>query len=313
MRLRKLLPAVALAAAVGLAVPLTSATPADAADSQRVVVYYQTQFNDGTYVSPKGLTDHNAGVTDIITGAIHLNDDGSVTLNDTSPDDARFGRMWSDLGDMHGKGVHVLGMVGGAAAGSFKNLDSDFDTYYPKLKDVITKHHLDGVDLDVEEQMSLPGVEKLIDKLHSDFGAGFVVTLAPVATALKGGGNLSGFSYDDLYRDRGPSISWFNTQFYCGWGSLDGTADYDGVIDHGVVPASKVVAGTITNPADCGSGYVPMDKLKSTVSSLTGTYDDFGGVSAWEYFNSDPGGTSAPWEWAADMSSSMKKSATAGR
>ncbi|MCA1221519.1 glycosyl hydrolase family 18 protein [Streptomyces sp. 8L] len=312
MHIRNLFRTFALVAAVGLGAPLVAAAPAGAASeaaasatSKRVVVYYQTQFNNGTYVSPRAMTDNNTGVTDVVVGAIHLNGDGSVALNDDSPDNAKFDQMWSDLGAMQAKGVRVEGMVGGAAQGSFQRLDSDFDTYYPKLKNVITTHHLDGVDLDVEESMSLAGVEHLIDQLHTDFGAGFTVTLAPVATALNGGGNLSGFSYDSLYRDRGSSISWFNTQFYCGWGSLSSTSGYDGIISHGVVPADKVVAGTLTNAANCGSGYVPMDTLKSTVSSLAQKYPSFGGVAGWEYFNSDPGGTSAPWEWAANMSAAM--------
>ncbi|MEV6795749.1 glycosyl hydrolase family 18 protein [Streptomyces sp. NPDC051320] len=304
MRLRKLLTALALSA-VGLALPPAAAAQASATTGKRVVVYYQTQFDNGSYVSPRALTDHATGVTDVIAGAIHLNDDGSVTLNDTSPDDPKFDQMWSDLSAMQGQGVHVLGMLGGAAVGSFQRLDTDFDTYYPKLKNVVSSHHLDGIDLDVEEQMSLPGVERVIDQLHSDFGAGFLVTLAPVATALNGGGNLSGFGYDALYRDRADAISWFNAQFYCGWGSLQNTGGYEGVIDHGVVPPSKVVAGTLTNAANCGSGYVPMDTLKSTVAGLSDEYPDFGGVAGWEYFNSDPGGTAAPWEWAADMSAAM--------
>ncbi|MFJ5293881.1 chitinase [Streptomyces sp. NPDC088348] len=305
MRLSKLLTTLSCAVVVGLAAPMVTAAPAEAAADHHVVVYYQTQFAGGSYVSPKGLTDHDTGVTDVIVGAIHLNDGGGVTLNDTSPDDAKFDPMWNDLAAMQAKGVHVLGMVGGAAAGSFQRLDSDFGTYYPKLKNVVSTHHLDGLDLDVEEGMSLAGVERVIDQLHSDFGDGFLVTLAPVATALNGGGNLSGFGYDALYRDRGSSISWFNAQFYCGWGSLDDTSGYEGIVNHGVVPAGKVVAGTITNPANCGSGYVSMDTLKATVSQLSGKYSDFGGVAGWEYFNSDPGGTAAPWEWAANMSAAM--------
>jgi hypothetical protein len=40
--------------------------------------------------------------------------------------------------------------------------------------------------------MSLAGVERVVDALRRDFGTWFLVTLAPVATALSGGGNLSG-------------------------------------------------------------------------------------------------------------------------
>lgn len=305
MRLRHIMTTLSIVVSLGLVTPAASAAPTAAPGDHRVVVYYQTQFDNGTYVNPRELTDRGTGATDVIVGAIHLNGDGGVTLNDNPHDDAKFDGMWSDLAAVQDAGVHVLGMVGGAAAGSFQNLDNDFDTYYPKLKAVVEAHGLDGLDLDVEENMSLAGIERLIDQLHSDFGTGFLVTLAPVATALNGGGNLSGFGYDRLYEERGDSISWFNAQFYCGWGSLSDTSGYEGVIGHGKVPASKIVAGTLTNAANCGSGYVPMEQLESTVSSLASTYQDFGGVAGWEYFNSEPGGTSAPWEWAAHMSSAL--------
>ncbi|MEC3993898.1 discoidin domain-containing protein [Actinacidiphila sp. DG2A-62] len=278
---------------------------AQAASSKRVVVYYQTQYSNGSYVSPLGLTDHDTGVTDLLIGAFHLNGDGSVHLNDDPPGDPKFSQMWSDVAAMRAKGVHALGMVGGAAQGSFQRLDTQFDTYYPLLKNVVSTYHLDGLDLDVEESMSLGGVERLIDQLHTDFGSGFLVTLAPVATALSGGGNLSGFSYDQLYRDRASSIAWFNAQFYCGWGSLSSTSGYDAIVNHGVVPADKVVAGTLTNPANCGSGYVDPTTLDGTLASLAAKYPSFGGVAGWEYFNSEPGGTAAPWQWAASVSAAM--------
>lgn len=302
MRLKTLLAALVLVAC-GFALPVAAAaTPT--ADSKRVVVYYQTQYSNDVYVSPKAMTDNNTGVTDVIVGALHLNSDGTVHLNDNPPGDARFTQMWTDLHAMQASGVRVLLMVGGAAQGTFQRLDTDFATYYPRLKNVITTYGLDGVDLDVEENMSLAGIERLIDQLRADFGSSFLITLAPVAPALRGGGNLSGFNYDSLYADRGSQISWFNAQFYCGWGSMASTTDYDRIIDYGVVPANKVVAGVITNSANC-SGYVPLATVKCTLSALVAKYPAFGGVDGWEYFNSDPDGTAAPWKWAREVSGAM--------
>jgi hypothetical protein len=212
--------------------------------------------------------------------------------------------MWADLAKMRAAGVHVSVMVGGAAAGSFRRLDTNFGTYYPLLRNVIRTYHLDGVDLDVEEGMSLAGIERLIDALRKDFGTGFIITLAPVATALSGGGNLSGFNYDRLYHDRGSKISWFNAQFYNGWGSLASTGSYDAVIRHGVVPPGKVVAGATTSPAN-GGGYVSLTTLKSTLKKLTAKYPTFAGAAGWEYFNSEPGGRSAPWSWASGVASAL--------
>lgn len=290
-----------------LAATLASPT-AQAADTKRVVVYYQTQYNNNVYVSPKPLVDNNTGVTDVIVGALHLNGDGTVHLNDHPPGHERYNQMWTDLRAMQARGVNVNLMVGGAAPGTFQRLDTDFNTYYPRLRNVISTYGLDGADLDVEENMSLAGIERVIDALRADFGSGFIITLAPVAPALRGGGNLSGFNYDSLYRDRGSQINWFNAQFYCGWGSMANTTDYDRIINYGVVPANKVVAGVITNSANCG-GYVPLNTVKSTLASLVAKYPNFGGVDGWEYFNSDPDGTAAPWKWAREVASAMTPSA----
>ena len=224
-----------------------SARPAaPTADSKRVVVYYQTQYLNGVYVSPKAMTDNNTGVTNVLVGAIHLDPD-VVHLNDDPPEAAKFTQMWADLHAMQAAGVKVSAFVGGAAQGSFQRLDTDFDKYYPRLKNLVTTYGLDGLDLDVEENMSQAGINRLIDQLTTDFGTGFIITLAPVATALSGGGNLSGFNYETLERDRGAKIDWYNAQFYCGWGSMANTTGYDNIINRGLFPPAKVVAGVVTN------------------------------------------------------------------
>jgi chitinase len=297
--------AIASAAAAVLACAALSA-PAHASttpDSKRVVVYYQTQYYNGTYVSPKALTDNNTGVTNVLVGAIHLDPD-VVHLNDDPPESPKFTRMWADLHAMQAQGVKVSAFVGGAAQGSFQRLDTDFDTYYPRLKNLVTTYGLDGLDLDVEENMSQAGINRLIDQLTTDFGPDFIITLAPVAPALSGGGNLSGFDYETLERDRGSKIDWYNAQFYCGWGSMAKTNDYDKIVKRGVFAPDKVVAGVVTNSANCG-GYVPLSTLKNTLGQLVAKYPTFGGVDGWEYFNSDPGGTAAPWQWAREMTSAM--------
>jgi chitinase len=299
--------AIAAVAVLGLALGFAPAAQASTtADSKRVVVYYQTQYVNGVYVSPKALTDNNTGVTNVLVGAIHLDPD-VVHLNDDPPEAAKFTQMWTDLHAMQAAGVKVSAFVGGAAQGSFQRLDTQFDTYYPRLKNLVTTYGLDGLDLDVEESMSQAGINRLVDQLTTDFGTGFIISLAPVATALSGGGNLSGFNYETLERDKGAKVDFYNAQFYCGWGSMASTTGYDNIINRGVFATSKVVAGVVTNSANC-SGYVPLATLKSTLGTLVGKYPTFGGVDGWEYFNSDPGGTAAPWQWAREMTAAMSGS-----
>jgi hypothetical protein len=126
--------------------------------------------------------------------------------------------------------------------------------------------------------------------------------MAPVASDLSGQSTFSGgFDYTTLDQQVGPQISWYNAQFYCGWGDLSSTADYDAVIAHGF-SAGRVVAGTVTNPASCG-GYIDPATLRQTISALSAKYPGFGGVAGWEYFNSL--GEAGPQSWYAAAESAM--------
>ncbi len=191
---------------------------------------------------------------------------------------------------------------------------STFERFYTPLRDFLRLRNLDGIDLDVEEPTSLPGIIHLLDRLRSDFGpsartlsdksgsnakpAGFTITLAPVATALIPGlRHLSGFSYFLLERLRGASIDWYNTQFYNGWGSLDeslpglgleGWGFSDGLYDYIVRSAGwrpeRVVVGLLTNPRHGGSGYVGWEGVTRVLAGLLDRYPAFAGVSGWEYW-----------------------------
>lgn len=281
-----------------------------AAEDHRVVVYYQTTNADGSsgdHVSLLPLIDSgNVSVTHVLVSAVHLSAADGVHLNDFPPDNELFDDVWTDVAALQARGVVVTAMLGGAAPGSFRPLDGDdasFEVWYGPLRDFLGGYGLQGIDLDVEESMSLAGVVRLIDRLRADFGADFVITLAPVASALRGGGNLSGFDYFALEAARGDEIAFYNAQFYSGFASAASTSDYESIMDAGW-PAERVVLGTVTNSADAG-GFVALDTVGDVIEDLVAEYPGFGGVAGWEYFNSQPGGTSAPWEWATLVAEHM--------
>ncbi|KAI9047212.1 hypothetical protein LZ554_008666 [Drepanopeziza brunnea f. sp. 'monogermtubi'] len=289
--------------------------PIPASDTPRIVIYYQTQHNqDGTPCSILPIiTQPNIRVTHVNLAAIHLNDPpGNIHLNDHAPSDPRYLTLWAELRVLQASGIKVLGMLGGAAKGSFTRLDLDdatFEAYYIPLRDLVRERNLDGLDLDVEEPMTLAGVIRLIDRLKADFGKDFIITLAPVAAALMSDRpehNLSGFSYEALEVMHGKDIAWYNTQFYCGWGDLSKTDGYDFMVARGY-PANKIVIGMVTNPRN-GSGWVPFETLQEVFITLKSRYPGFGGVMGWEYFNSLPGGRARPWEWAAFMTRNLRNS-----
>jgi chitinase len=242
--------------------------------------------------------------TDIDVAALHLNSDGSVHLNDDPPGAAKFRRMWAELALLRRTGTRVEAMLGGAGVGSFANLHADFPKYYGLLRQTLRTYHFDGVDLDIEEPFALADTEHLIRQLRHDFGPHFVIAMAPVASDLSGQSTFSGgFSYSTLDRAVGKDVNWYNAQFYCGWGDLASTTDYDSVVAHGFSPA-RVVAGTVTSPANCG-GYIDPATLGTTISALTAKYHSFAGVAGWEYFNSL--GPDGPQSWYAAAKSAMQK------
>ena len=280
--------------------------------SPRVVVYVQTYHHpDGQYHSLKPLLDKASGVTHVILAAIHVNGEpGDLRINDDPPSHEKFNPLWDEVKYLRDNGIKVLGMLGGAAKGTFARLDKGeqadsnavlFEKYYEPLLNMILEYELDGIDLDVEEEMSLGGVAYLISRFRQDLGPDFIITLAPVATALMDGRqHLSGFNYKWLEQIEGRNIAWYNTQFYCGWGGIQDTAAYDEIMRN-QWPASKVVVGMLTNPRHAASGYVPLEWTSGVLSVLLEKYPDFGGVMGWEYWHSLPDENEA-WKWAFCMS-----------
>ncbi|ENH99189.1 glycoside hydrolase family 18 protein [Bipolaris maydis ATCC 48331] len=286
----------------------------------RLIVYHQT-FHDsqGNYHSLLPLMTNNTGITHVIIAAIHLNEGaGNITLNDHRPDDTRYDQLWGEVNWLQGSGVKVLGMLGGAAKGSYERLSGDdesFEAHYTPLHAIISRYKLSGLDLDVEEEIPLSTVTRLISRLRSDFGQHFLITLAPVATALvpdpkipahlrpprpmlaSGPSpnplhptlpHLSGFSYPELECSVfGREVAWYNTQFYCGWGDAASTLWYDAIVAAGWKP-ERVVMGVVTNPGN-GAGHVSLATLARNCAVLRDKYRNvgkgFGGVMGWEYFN----------------------------
>jgi hypothetical protein len=97
-------------------------------EGPRVIVYHQTIHRDGKYVSLLPLITNQTGVTHVIVAAIHLNEGpGNITLNDDPPHASKYETLWGEVAWLQASGVKVLGMLGGAAKGSFERLDGPDD------------------------------------------------------------------------------------------------------------------------------------------------------------------------------------------
>ncbi|KAH8884187.1 glycoside hydrolase, partial [Thozetella sp. PMI_491] len=264
----------------------------------QVATYYDHPFHPdtGEPISLLPLIDDTTGgyVTNIITATWFVHKDHVTTFGDVDPADSSFDWLRDEIKQVQQAGVKVTMML----LGNWTMLDGNdtafFEASYSGIHDAISLYGFDGIDLDVEDPIGFDGIVRLIQRLKSDFGSDFIITMAPVASALSGGGSLSAFNYLTLEQQYGNLIAWYNAQFYNGWGSPASTTAYKNIINHGF-PSNKVIMGLATSGDT--SGFVSQTTVASVVKQLLDS-TGIGGISGWDYWDGLPGGKAAPWQWA---------------
>ena len=257
----------------------------------KTIYYYQT------FVGLHDLMNHVQDIDVIIVSSIHFGKDKSgkknIFLNDNIPYDPIFNALWMETEKLSVQGCNIMLMVGGAGF-AYKELFSDFNTYYPLLKGLIEeKSWIKGIDLDVEETTSIEDIKMLINRLIQDFSDEFIITMAPVAsTLITDGSSFAGFNYKGLYNsEEGKYIHWFNTQCYNSYTF----ETYESIIKNGY-PPEKVVMGMESGQFDESSFPKALDEIKK----IKDKYPKFSGVFDWEYLNAPPD-KNDPSEWARLM------------
>lgn len=296
------------------------------------VIFYATDF---TAMSPAIEAARQGYVTHVLIGLFHLgyDNEGSKTgpyihLNNLNVTDPSYDQLWRDVATLQGTGVRVLASLGGGGVGDFGNLfasNATYDTFYALLKTALQQKNLDGIDLDIEESaavVSTANVTKLITSLRNDFSSrarGFLVTSAPVPSALTGGANISSnVNYNSLIN----SFDFYILQFYNGFGNLNpGSSNLPHYADvaakFGVNYPRKLVAGVLTNSKDAGSptnpvGYNTLSTIASFLPGIISAYPNFGGVCGWTYQNAlNLQGVIKPLEWAQTVAGLVRPKATA--
>jgi len=260
----------------------------------KTIYYYQT------FVGLHDLMNHVQDIDVIIVSSLHFgkdkNNKKNIFLNDNLPYDPIFNDLWLETEKLSVQGCNIMLMMGGAGF-AYKELFSDFDTYYPLLKRLITKKSwIRGIDLDVEENTSIENIKMLINQLVRDFVINdndFIITMAPVSsTLITDGSSFAGFNYKELYNsEEGKYIHWFNTQCYNSF-SYD---TYEAIIKNGY-PPEKIVMGMESGQFNESSFNEALDEIKK----IKNKYPDFSGVFDWEYLNAPPDKTD-PSQWSKRM------------
>jgi hypothetical protein len=245
----------------------------------KTIYYYQT------FVGLQKLLDHIQDIDVIIVSSIHFardkRNEPHIYLNDNIPDDPLFDTMWMETKEVSDQGKLVMLMIGGAG-GAYTELFRDFDTYYPLLKKLLNeKTHILGVDLDIEEFVSLENVKRLIVELKKDFGTDFVITMAPVSESMMtDNSGMGGFSYKELVSSKeGQMIDRFHVQCYESF-SFE---TYHNIIENGY-PPEKIVMGMMSGQFDKTNFQNALINVKECIKK----YPTMGGVYDWEYLDAPP-------------------------
>ena len=102
--------------------------------TNRIIYYYQT------FTGLDSILTHDTKVTHIHLSSIHFGKDENnqpyIHLNDNNPDDKIFDSMWKDIKKAKQLGIKIILMIGGEG-GAFQDLFSNFNTYYPLLKNIL--------------------------------------------------------------------------------------------------------------------------------------------------------------------------------
>ena len=147
----------------------------------KIIYYYQT------FTTLKPILYQNTPVTHIHLSSIHFGLNKNlpyIHLNDYDTKNKIFDNVWKELKIANNLGIKIVLMIGGAG-GAYNTLFSDFKTYYKLLKDVLDTYPvISGVDLDIEEYVSIDNVKMLINRIKSDFPK-FIISMAPIQSSLQ--------------------------------------------------------------------------------------------------------------------------------
>lgn len=232
----------------------------------KIIYYYQTFCG-----LDKIINDPNNNVTHIHLSSIHFDPD-EIHLNDNSPYNSKFNNLWNELNIVScKKNIKIILMIGGAG-GAFEQMFTNFDKYYKMLYDLIkNKKIIEGVDLDIEEEVDINNIIKLINRIRKDFGENFIISMAPIQSSLETDEpGLGGFIYKDLYNKLGNQINYFNVQCYYDFSELT----FDTIINNGY-PEEKINMGMMSYQYNKNVPYI--------IKDINVKYPKFGGVFDWEY------------------------------
>lgn len=103
--------------------------------SPRLVMYVQTfTTKDNKPLSLLPLLEQQTRVTNVILASVHLHSTpGEIRLNDDPFDAQKYEQVWKEVAILQKAGIKVSMLLGGAARGTYKNLNGTDTEVHPPL------------------------------------------------------------------------------------------------------------------------------------------------------------------------------------
>lgn len=230
---------------------------------------------------------------------------GGVTFNvDTPLSNALGGYSDQDLiNDILAKkalGKKVIISVGGEKGNiNLGSASPNVANFVDSMYGLITKYHLDGIDIDLENGMNVANLTTAVRQLQQKVGSGFILTMAPQTIDMQS----ESTSYMQLYKNLKDITTVINVQYYnsgCMLGR-DGKCYSQGTVDFLTalsdlslqwVAPSQLGIGVPATSSAAGGGYVSASVVNNALGCLaTGNgcgsykpvakYPDIRGAMTW--------------------------------
>lgn len=223
------------------------------------------------YLMPNNYNNiklHNTYANYIHLGNFTYNN--NLYLNNLSPFDSNYDDIWCDLGIASEKNINCIISI------SFDNVfDDNYHLFYKKLCELINKKEIiKGIDMDVENKISLHNIKMFINNIKRDFP-----NLLLVISTI--GYSICVNDIDTIYKDEKEwSYTLFNKSsegqmidyYCCNFNEDDLTMDsFEDIIDNGFLP-NKIVMGCYSKYFKDYDNYFELNRIRHKYPNIGGTF-----------------------------------------
>lgn len=280
--------------------PTASPIPSDG----KVLSIFWCGFG-GDYCGQSTTDDVNPKATHVILAFANSNSDGSLSVDSANWPTAL-------INSWQASGKKVILSVGGQN-GHWDSIFANPNNFIASVSSILTKYHLDGVDLDIEGYTTAPqAVSLTINLLRNELGNSKQIIISPEVVGVyqavavpspSQGGNAWNY-FVPVINASINQIDYVQPQLYNNWydtstmsanylmngylqwnnqNGLYGTKAFASNVYTGV-PANKLIMGVLASTSAGGAAFYPTPAmLTSAITTLSSQYTtQVGGVMMWD-------------------------------